>query len=251
MENRNLTSTDLKSMPLIHGSLMLYENWEAIKKEGLRAAGGKTSGPNSFKIDEALGRNNYVFLTTLRKTGTFGQGDYVIVHPEVIGKDKTLGILNDPGEAGEIFSQIRYCWKNSRSLFSKMVSGIKDITLADFIREIESNIDLSVDEIEWEEQLEMKLLTSNQFHEYYQNLCLDIDLFYSELGSECRNRAYSLRDYILRESEWPYNDEILVYHNIEPDFILGRVENNKWIPTSFSDRFPDLDVYLELLGIEA
>jgi hypothetical protein len=74
---------ELKSLPLTHGSFLLDDNWDAIKTNGLVASGGQSCGPNTFDLDVAMQRNEFVFSTIAHRYG-YSLGDYVVIHPDVI-----------------------------------------------------------------------------------------------------------------------------------------------------------------------
>jgi hypothetical protein len=237
---------ELKSLPLTHGSFLLDDNWDAIKTNGLVASGGQSCGPNTFDLDVAMQRNEFVFSTIAHRYG-YSLGDYVVIHPDVIYEVKCNCFLHDPGG---MFDTLRHCWLFGKSAFQHRIETMDDCSLAAIVRDIDSEIDPTADEYEWQRILRERVCTSEPIRKHYECQMVTMDTLFQEICGECRRRSFTVKDYVSRRAfEWPFAEEVLIHNRVGPDFILGRVRYGKWLPNPVARQFSGLQMFLELVEV--
>src|SRR3990170_1004403 len=91
-------SDELRLWPLVHGSFRLPDTATIIRGAGLQAPGSRCKGGNTFSYDEALGRNNYVFLAPANLKGNYGFGTFLLVDPLILQEPGVGFAIYDVGE---------------------------------------------------------------------------------------------------------------------------------------------------------
>ena len=243
-----ISPNELKCLPLTHGSLLLDGHWEEISKQGLVAFSGSKKGVNTFNFDFAMGRHEYVFLSTARRHG-YGMGNMVVIHPSLLVESECTCFLNDPGEAGGMFDQLRWCWQMGRTNFNQSLESIRDYSLAKFVADLEAGLDAK-DDLEWELALKQEIYDSVRIREFYAQQMVSIEELFTLIAAECNLRNYEVKDYVFRShTEWPYSEELLFHHKISAEFILGMVNEKKWIPSDSARPFRNIESFLKLLEV--
>lgn len=195
---------NIRDIPFVHGSFDLSNKLNSILKKGLLP-----TGRNIKEIDKVAGNKNCVSLRIARINANFGNGELLIVNPDISNKSGVRFYANEIFGIGNDIRRYIYENKFERKDRILQIDNLKKIIAS-----------LSVDSNNSFE----KLICSPEFKSYLSIYILSKDEFYKIFEEKCRKNNINIEDFFKRipSSEmWRVNEDICIPDAIEPKYILG------------------------------
>ena len=211
--NSSFTGAELQKWPLMHGTWVERQVVDKICVEGLRAG----SKENSFPYDDALGRSDWVFLSTASFRFNYGNGLGFLIDPAILTDADVVFSYQDIGEA------YRYVLRTIRGEQPDARHVIEPAILDRIINKV-----YIANESEYFEHSTVRVMRSDQFLEYYkQHYSIAQSNFFTAIEDTARGRSWTLFYYFNR-TLWPLSEEIRTHIRIKPDFLLGYWNGSSW-----------------------
>lgn len=225
------TSAELFQWPLVHGTIFLYENIDAIIDEGLSTTNEKNKMFNSFWYDKILNRHKYVFLAPPRISGGYGLGSFLIIDPSILKKPGVICFLHDIdllikqiGYSLDNLSQTLPDWIIDPTYLKNLINNCQKLVEKELLS---SNCPSGILEMAIIDNTKKRVVQSEEFIKYVKRYYLTPKDFYDRITSYCISMGYSIKDYLKRDSS--FSEEVLIPDRIDSGYIIGYFLNNKWV----------------------
>jgi hypothetical protein len=208
---------NIRDIPFVHGSFNISDHLSSIRDKGLLP-----TGRNIKKIDRAAGNGNCVSLRIARVNANFGNGELLVVDPDISNKSEVKFYTNEIYGIGiDIGRYIR----------THRFERPDRILQIDELKRLISSVSDSANNV-FE-----KLLSLPEFKSYLKTYNLSKDKFYKILEDKCRRNSISLTAFFKRtpySDLWMINEDICIPDVIMPQYILGYWNREKYIDFSRS-----------------
>jgi hypothetical protein len=211
----------IKNIPFVHGGFNLSDHLNSILRNGLIPI-----GRNIKPIDKAAGNGNCVSLRLARIHGHFGNGEILIVNPDI---SNPPGVRFYTRELYGIGNDIRRYLQNTK--FERPDSICRIDELIAIISSVAEKIGLQGPPFENSDQVFNELLRSPEFCLYLSSYALSKDEFYNIFEEKCRLNSCTLKEFFKRipySNMWLINEDICVPNVINPEYILGSWDGKKF-----------------------
>lgn len=235
-EDLEVTASELRKWPLVHGSLGLKDDWPLFRERGIRVRGGQSKGFNSNRLDAATGRDRYIFAQPFRISGGYGYGSYLLLNPMILNRPGVKCLLQDPQTTifGHLLPAIM-CYLEQGADDWNFEPGLLPV-ISDAVGRLAPK-----GRVGWSDVEREIVRRPAQLRALLGSLEVSANDFFSAIESRAKRQGLRFSSFVRRGAEW--EEEILVPTTIGPEDILGLVHLGGWTPLSSA---PDRETQLRV-----
>lgn len=217
--------TKIENLPLVHGSYNLGEKLDSILRNGLVAHRTRNITP----IDAAAGKDKCVFFRLARSLANYGDGEILIVNPDVANG---LGVRFYARDLQGVGNAIRRYLQNPQSELPDFIRDQDDIIkMTNSIHKRLLSQDCQEIGVILANKVYSELEKSKEFAHYLSLYAITKKELYKILVKTWRSNHCTLFEFFERSpyaDDWGINEEICVPEVVRPQFLLGYWDGDKY-----------------------